>query len=56
MIKKIGSQYVVYNEYGKRMGTYKTLAEAKKRLNMNRFFNKKKPSIIMKDSNLDKGE
>lgn len=56
MIKKIGSQYVVYNEYGKRMGTYKSLEEAKKRLKMNRFFNTKKPSLMMKDSNLDKGE
>lgn len=55
MIKKVGSQYIVYNEYGKRMGTYKTLEEAKKRLKMNRFFNTKKPSLIMKDSNEDKG-
>jgi len=54
MIKKIGSQYVVYNEFGKRMGSYKTLAEAKKRLDMNEYF-KKKTSLIIKDSNKDKG-
>lgn len=55
MIKKVGSQYIVYNEYGKRMGSYKSLKDAKKRLNMNRYFNTKKPSLIMKDSNEDKG-
>lgn len=54
MIKKVGSQYVVYNEYGKIMGTYKTLAEARKRMNMNSYFNKK-TSLTIKDSNKDKG-
>lgn len=55
MIKKIGSQYVVYNEFGKRMGEYSTLEEAKKRLKMMEYFGGKK-SLIQKDSNLDKGE
>lgn len=39
MIKKIGSNYVVLSEMsGRRMGTYRTLAQAKKRLRQIEFF------------------
>ena len=39
MIKKINGQYVVLSEKTKRkFGTYKTLAEAKKRLRQVEFF------------------
>ncbi|MBU2037062.1 hypothetical protein KJ866_02585 [Patescibacteria group bacterium] len=39
MIKKIKSQYVVLSEKtGRKFGTYRTLAEAKKRLRQVEFF------------------
>jgi len=39
MIKKVGGKYVVMSEKtGRRFGTYKTLAEAKKRLRQVEFF------------------
>ncbi|MBI2064518.1 MAG: hypothetical protein HYT62_00490 [Candidatus Yanofskybacteria bacterium] len=38
MIRKIGSKYVVVAESGRKMGTYKTKKEAKKRLQQIEFF------------------
>ena len=38
MIRKIGSKYVVGAESGRKMGTYKTKKEAKKRLQQIEFF------------------
>jgi hypothetical protein len=38
MIKKQGSKYLVVAESGRHMGTYKTMAEAKKRLQQIEFF------------------
>ena len=38
MIRKQGSKYVVVAESGRKMGTYKTKKEAKKRLQQIEFF------------------
>lgn len=38
MIKKQGSKYMVVAESGRKMGTYKTKKEAKKRLQQIEFF------------------
>ncbi len=38
MIKKQGSKYIVMAESGRKMGTYKTKKEAKKRLQQIEFF------------------
>jgi len=42
MIKKIKDGYRVESESGRNMGTYKTMAEAKKRLQQIEFFKHKK--------------
>jgi len=44
MIRKQGSKYVVVAESGRKMGTYKTKAEAKKRLQQIEFFKHLKSS------------
>ncbi len=50
MIKKQGSKYVVVAESGRLMGTYKTKAEAKKRLQQIEFFKHLKSSPKLKAS------
>ncbi|HLC19719.1 MAG TPA: hypothetical protein VJK72_02290 [Candidatus Nanoarchaeia archaeon] len=42
MIKKIKGGYKVVSEKGRNMGTYKTLAEAKKRLQQIEYFKHRK--------------
>jgi hypothetical protein len=44
MIKKIKSGYRVVAESGRNMGTYKTLAEAKKRLRQIEYFKNRRGS------------
>lgn len=42
MIRKQGSKYVVLSEGGKRLGTYSTKEQAKKRLRQVEYFKHKK--------------
>ena len=42
MIKKVKGRYRVISEKGRNMGTYKTLAEAKRRLQQIEYFKHKK--------------
>ena len=48
MIRKIGSKYVVIAESGRKMGSYNTKKEAKKRLQQIEFFKHLKSSPKMR--------
>jgi len=54
MIKKIKGKYKVLSESGKNMGTYKTRAEAEKRLKQIEFFKYKKSEIQLGLFNISK--
>jgi len=56
MIKKVKEGYRVVSEKGRNMGTYKTLAEAKKRLQQIEFFKRKEKMIRAKPGEKGTGD